>query len=156
MVYSKILGNQKGFTLIELMTVLVILGVILGIGIPRYLQIQARAEWDADIRTLENIAKTAEVYAAQKNIVGTDSVSATISLNTLITAGVVDGDIVLNRKSDSSNNSVKNTGDEPETLSDYKESASFSINAEGRVTGLEAVITGIIGNDPYGTASEGD
>ena len=40
---TKILKSQKGFTLIELMTVLIILGVILGIGVPRYLQVQAKA-----------------------------------------------------------------------------------------------------------------
>ncbi|NLO76837.1 MAG: prepilin-type N-terminal cleavage/methylation domain-containing protein, partial [Clostridia bacterium] len=64
---TKILKSQKGFTLIELMTVLIILGVILGIGVPRYLQVQAKAEWEADVSTIRNFAKAAETYAASIN-----------------------------------------------------------------------------------------
>lgn len=60
----KALNNKKGFTLIELITVLVILGIILLIGIPRYMKYQERARWDADASTIKQFAKAAEVYAA--------------------------------------------------------------------------------------------
>ena len=50
----------------------------MAIGVPKYLKIQAKSEWDADKITIENMAKVAEVYAAQKNITGD------IELNVLI------------------------------------------------------------------------
>ena len=108
---TKILKSQKGFTLIELMTVLIILGVILGIGVPRYLQVQAKAEWEADVSTIRNFAKAAETYAASIN-----EYNKGVTIEQLIGAGLIDGEIVLNRKKkgDNSNTSVKNKGEEGE------------------------------------------
>ena len=46
---KKGLNNMGGFTLIELMVVLIIMGVILSIGMPKYARIQAQAEYDGDV-----------------------------------------------------------------------------------------------------------
>lgn len=102
--WQKLLKSQMGFTLVELMTVLIILGVIMGIGVPKYLRIQSQAEYDADVTTIENIVKAAEIYATQKNLTGD------ILLTTLITNKIVDGEITLNRKNsgDANKTSVKN------------------------------------------------
>jgi prepilin-type N-terminal cleavage/methylation domain-containing protein len=140
----KMLNSQKGFTLVELMTVLIILGVIMGIGVPKYLRLQSQAEYDADVKTITNIAKAAEAYAAQKNK------SGNISLSTdLIGNKIVDGTIALNRKKHASNtSSIRNEGGATK-LSSYT-TINFAIDAEsGQVTNLSTIITAMIGTSLY-------
>ena len=40
---KKLLGNQKGFTLIEIIAVLIILGVIAAVAVPKFVDMQAEA-----------------------------------------------------------------------------------------------------------------
>ncbi len=128
----KMLYNQKGFTLVELMTVLIILGVILGIGVPRYLKIQAKAQWDADATTIENFARAAQIYATQRNDFSPVKINAV-----LIQKGLIDGDIELSSKKAKIKDLTSGTNDK-----------QFEF-VDGEVSNLTQITESLIGKDPY-------
>lgn len=127
----KMLKKQDGFTLIELMTVLIILGVILGIGVPKYIQVQKKAKYDADVATLESMARIAETYAVSwqdEAYAGSEDGNGEVSGEDLIGKGLIDeSEFILNK--------------EEAGIKDIK----FEIDANGRVTNL----SGIINNNAF-------
>lgn len=64
--------NKKGFTLIELVVVIAILGVISSIAIPRLSGFSEKARVKADEASLSTLNKTTSIYAALNNISGED------------------------------------------------------------------------------------
>lgn len=128
----KMLKSREGFTLIELITVLVILAVIMAIGIPKYMQLQAQSEWDTDKATITSFAKVAEVYSAQNNH------DASVTISELTTAKLIDPNTVINRDTGGKVSGKK--------ISDTKYSTvAFTIDPAGNCTNLSAVITAMIG-----------
>jgi type IV pilus assembly protein PilA len=133
----KMLKKQDGFTLIELMTVLIILGVILGIGVPKYMQVQAKAKYDADIATLQNIVKAAETYAVSKNDY------SDIKLSDLATAGIIDNPVKLNNENPTLPMGTATLMDVP---------IEFEKDLEGNPTGRVknwSTLEALAGNNPY-------
>jgi prepilin-type N-terminal cleavage/methylation domain-containing protein len=129
-------NDENGFTLIELITVIVLLGVILGIGVPRYAIMQAQSEWDADVITLKNFAKAAELYYARLENPGTPIIDENgkrfykIMINDLHNAGLFDNTTVLNRTVGENYKSVRNATSTPLERCDDEGEAYIWINAD--------------------------
>jgi general secretion pathway protein G len=62
--YNRLYKKQKGFTLVELMVVIIILAVLTGIAIPSYLALRNRAREQAARSEMQNIATAIAVYEA--------------------------------------------------------------------------------------------
>jgi MSHA pilin protein MshA len=83
--------SQKGFTLIELVIVIVVLGILAGIAIPKYISIQR----DARIASVNGIAggiRGAVALARAKYLVNQNTTIATVDMDsTLVTCAVGSG-----------------------------------------------------------------
>ncbi|WP_052045080.1 type II secretion system protein [Caloranaerobacter azorensis] len=64
---NKRLRNKKGFTLIELIVVVAVLGILALIAIPKMVGIQDEAKEAVDESNMKLLQNAAELYAAQHN-----------------------------------------------------------------------------------------
>ncbi len=89
----RIIKSKKGFTLIELIVVLAVLGIIALISIPRYLTVQEKTRLHSDYATVASIAKSAELHYAKTN-----SSLDTIAYSALEATDVINENIKLQSK----------------------------------------------------------
>ncbi|HZG56052.1 competence type IV pilus major pilin ComGC [Paenibacillus sp.] len=74
----KVLKNQKGLTLVELLAVIVILGVIAAIAVPSIGGIIANSKSNADVQSEALLKDAAERYALDENL-PTTTTSVTVA-----------------------------------------------------------------------------
>ena len=85
----KMLRQQEGFTLVELMVAVVILGILAGIGVQQYARIQENAREAANAANIRVIKNAAQMYF----LVGPgdpEKLPENFGVQTLVDAGFID------------------------------------------------------------------
>lgn len=66
-ILKKIRKNNKGFTLVELIVVIAILGILGGIAVPRFSKIQDQSRIKADAATAAQLISSARMQEIERN-----------------------------------------------------------------------------------------
>jgi prepilin-type N-terminal cleavage/methylation domain-containing protein len=81
-VHSSALKSRKGFTLVELAVVIVIIGVLAAFGVPKFLNSVERSKAAEAFAYLSAIREAEERYLAQQGVYAADASALDIALQT--------------------------------------------------------------------------
>ncbi|MDH5924300.1 pilin [Vibrio splendidus] len=81
--------TQKGFSLIELMIVVVVIGVLSAIAIPQYQKYVAKAEVASALATMTGIKTNVEAYAAENGAFPANSLTDELGVPSSIPVGAI-------------------------------------------------------------------
>jgi len=81
--------KQQGFTLIELMIVVAVIGVLAAIAIPQYQKYVAKSEVASALATLTGVKTNVEAYAAFPDGSTADQTEADLGVPSTIPSGVI-------------------------------------------------------------------
>jgi general secretion pathway protein G len=90
--------DKEGFTLVELMIVIIILAILTGIAVPSYMVLRDRARIAAAQSELKNIATALEMYYADNN--ETYPATTFAAMTTALETGGPDGAAYMNNVPD--------------------------------------------------------
>jgi MSHA pilin protein MshA len=91
---KKRLRNQKGFTLIEIIAVLVILGILAAVAVPKYIGLQLEAQNKAVMGAVAEGKSRVNMYAAKLLLANTGIINTALFVDTNL-GGTDAGDFVL-------------------------------------------------------------
>ena len=77
--------DSKGFTLIELVTVIAILGVLAAMTVPKFFSLQVKAKIEVEKQIIGTIRAGLETYAANQIVFGGNKVYPAANTATLLT-----------------------------------------------------------------------
>ena len=135
--------NQKGFTLIELMIVVVIIGILAAIAIPNFIAMQNRAKEGSTKANMHTLQLAAEDYGVAYDGVYANAVAGLIDVRLPATyKNPFDGSTGANNAWETRGS----MGGNPATksgIASYCDSANntYNIKAYGRVTPIAIVMT---------------
>jgi len=96
--YKNLYRDKEGFTLVELMIVIIILAILTGIAVPSYMVLRDRARIAAAQSELKNIATALEMYYADNN--ETYPATTFAAMTTALESGGPGGEAYMNNVPD--------------------------------------------------------